>query len=92
MFIDTSGWAHFVDRSQVHNALAVEILHSARDAKETLVPTSYVLGELTALLTHPIRISKPQQIAFLGDLRSTTWVEIVHIDVALEAAAWNLWE
>ena len=61
-------------------------------AKGRLVTTSSVLAELTALLTSPLRMPKRQQIAYLSTLRSVAWVEVVHIDPALDATAWRLWE
>lgn len=52
----------------------------------------YVLAELVALLTRPLRISRPQQIQFLAAIRSAAWVDVVHIDTTLDGLAWNLWQ
>jgi predicted nucleic acid-binding protein len=43
-------------------------------------------------LTSPLRMPKAMQIALLRDLRSAPWVEMIHVDAGLEAAAWRLWE
>ena len=59
---------------------------------DRLITTSWVLVELAALLTSPLRMPKPLQIALLKDFRAASWVEIVSVDLALETAAWQLWE
>jgi predicted nucleic acid-binding protein len=92
LFADTSGWAHFLDRKQTANARAVERVREVCDSGGRLVTTNYVLAELTALLISPIRLPRTTQIGFLKDLRTANWVEVVHIDPALDAAAWRLWE
>ena len=43
-------------------------------------------------VTSALRIPRQQQIQFLTDLRSASWVQVVLIDAALDAAAWQLWE
>jgi uncharacterized protein len=57
-----------------------------------LVTTGFVLAELTALLTRPLRMPKVQQIQLLDALRADSLLEIVPIDPLFEAAAWQLWE
>lgn len=92
MFADTSGWASFVDRRQKFHGLASMLVRQAWNAGTRIVTSSYVLAELTALLTSPLRMPRPQQIQFLSQLRAAGWVEVVFVDQALEAAAWRLWE
>jgi len=92
LFADTSGWASWADRAQQFHHEAIAAVDRVLMNGDRVVTTSYVLVELTALLTSPLRVPKPRQIALLTDLRSATWVEIVHIDRPLEAAAWALWE
>ena len=65
--------------------------HRARRDGRRLVTTNYILTELAALLTSPLRLPRGQQIQLLTDLRAATWVDIVHIDEALDSAAWALW-
>ncbi|MBX9580585.1 MAG: PIN domain-containing protein [Gemmataceae bacterium] len=92
MFADTSGWANFADRREPFHDRAVELVAAARAAKAKIVTTNYVLAELPALLTRPMRLAKRSQVALLDTLRTARWVEVVHIDVELDAAAWDLWE
>jgi predicted nucleic acid-binding protein len=92
VFADTSGWAHFAVRKESAHAEAVDHIRKVCDSGGRLVTTSYVLAELTAILTSPIRLPRVTQIDFLKAIRTADWVEVVHIDPVLEAAAWQLWE
>src|SRR5260370_29341134 len=92
MFADTSGWASLVDRRRSFHSLAATLVQQACDDGKTIVTTNYVLAELTALLTSPMRMPRQQQIQYLADIRGASWVEIVPIDSALDSASWQLWE
>lgn len=92
VFADTSGLAHFADRTQPHHQQAAAVVRQVVAAGGRLVTTSHVLAELTALLTSPLRMPKSQQVAYLSTLRSVHWVEVVFIDQSLDAAAWRLCE
>ncbi len=91
LFADTSGWATWLNRRELHHGLAVSIIVQARRVPFRLVTTNYILSELVSVLTSPFRIPRPQQIQFLIALRAANWVEVVHVDTALDAAAWQLW-
>jgi predicted nucleic acid-binding protein len=90
-FADTSGWAAWLGKREPFHASAVSLVAQARRDGRRLVTTNYVLTELTALLTSPLRMPRGQQIQLLTDLRAATWVDIIHIDPALDSAAWALW-
>jgi len=92
LFADTSGWAAWLARREPFHARAVALVGQARQAGRRLVSANYVLAELVALLTSPLRLSRPRQIQLLTALRAATWVEVVHVDSALDAAAWSLWQ
>ena len=91
-FVDTSGWAEWADRSLIFHAQAVACFDEVWKQNRRFVTTSYVLTELSALLTRPLKMPKSQQIQLMDDLRADPSVEIVHIDEALEEAAWELWK
>ena len=91
-FVDTSGWAAWLNRRELHHGLAVSIIVQARRVPFRLVTTNYILSELVSVLTSPFRIPRPQQIQFLIALRAANWVEAVHVNTALDAAAWQLWQ
>ena len=90
-FVDTSGWAAWATHNELHHRTAVGFVEETLDGGGRLVTTTYVLAELTALLTSPMRIAKRRQIELLGDLRAEPSVEVVHIDPELEQASWRLW-
>jgi predicted nucleic acid-binding protein len=91
-FVDTSGWAAFFDRRQSFHFRAKQLLQSAWVRSQNVVSSNYVLAELTGLLTSPMRVAKPVQVQYLQIIRQHPRVVVVHIDPALDAAAWNLWQ
>ena len=92
LFVDTSGWACWAVARQVFHARAVTTLNDCWSGGGRVVTTPYVLAELTALLTSPLRVPKPQQIHFLHLIRTDPAIEVVSFDAALDADAWQLWE
>jgi uncharacterized protein len=92
LFADTAGWAAFLVRGERFHAQAVAAVRQARKDGRRLVTTNLVPGELVALLTSPLRVTRPRQIHFLKTIRQAAWVEVVPSDPAVEAAAWQLWE
>jgi uncharacterized protein len=90
IFADTAGWGHLVDTSQRYHALAATIYRTARQDGQKLVTTNYILAELVALLTSPLRIPRPRQIAFITGIKTSPHVEVIHIDTTLDAQAWDL--
>jgi predicted nucleic acid-binding protein len=91
-FVDTSGWAAWADRREQFHASAVAAFEEVWQQGGQVTTTNWVLAELTALLTSPLRVSKPMQIQLLQDIRADTGVLVLRVDPALEAAAWLLWE
>jgi predicted nucleic acid-binding protein len=91
-FVDTSGWAEFTDHTLPFHFQALAACRTAVGQGGRLVTTNLVLIELTALLTSPLRVSRPRQIQLLGDLQADPRIEVVPIDTQLEAAAWALWK
>jgi predicted nucleic acid-binding protein len=91
MFADTSGWASLVDRRQTYHVPAAALVQQAHRDGKIIITTNYVLNEVTALLSSPLRVSRHRQIQFLTDLRAASWVRIILIDAALDGMAWQLW-
>lgn len=90
LFADTAGWGHLVDPTQAHHSLAATIYRRARQQGRKVVTTNYVIAELVALLTGPLHFPRPAVIAFVEGLKSSSVVEIVHVDAELDKAAWEL--
>jgi uncharacterized protein len=90
LFADTSGWGNLVDSSQPFHMLAASIYRSARGQQRKVITTNYVVVELVALLSSPLRIPRPTVVSFVESLRTSPAVEVVHVDLVLDAEAWQL--
>jgi predicted nucleic acid-binding protein len=90
LFVDTAGWGNLVDISQPYHAEAATIYRTAKQQRREIVTTNYILTEVVALLTSPLRIPRPQIITFITGLKISPFVEIVHVDPTLDAQAWHL--
>ena len=92
VFADTSGWASAFVRTETYHSMAADFLRQWQADGTQVVTTNYVLNEVSALLTSPLRVPRPQQIAILSAIRSAAWVTVVHIDPALDQAAYALFQ
>lgn len=90
LFVDTSGWASFFVSNQSSHAPAVQALTQAVQAKQTLVTSNYIMAELIALLQSPLRIPRSRIFTIIDIIKTTSYLDIVHIDADLDTAAWNL--
>lgn len=90
IFADTSGWGHLVDRSQAYHAQAANIYRQARQQGRTFITTNYILTELVALLGSPLRLSHSATVAFITGLKTSPYIEVIHVDPALDEKAWQL--
>jgi predicted nucleic acid-binding protein len=92
LFVDTSGWLELVDHRQPFHELANRRVNEALRDGSLLITSNLVLIELVALMTSPIRITKPRQIAILHDLQQDPTIEVVFVDQQATLHAWHLWE
>lgn len=90
LFCDTSGWGHLVDPTQAHHNLATSLYRAAREDNRKIITTNYIITELVALFTSPLRIPRPTTIGFIESLKSSPYVQVVHIDPTLDQQAWEL--
>jgi predicted nucleic acid-binding protein len=90
LFADTSGWGHLLDSRQPFHAQAAHIYHAARQQGQKVITTNYVLLEIVALFTSPLRIPRSSLVALLDGVKSSPYIEVVHVDAALDAEAWQL--
>jgi uncharacterized protein len=90
IFADTAGWGYLIDPTQAYHAPAAYLYRSARQQGHKLITSNYILSELVALLTSPLRIPRPALVAFIEGLKASPYVEIVHVDASLDAQAWQL--
>jgi predicted nucleic acid-binding protein len=89
VFVDTSGWVSSFVRTDPHHAKASTLMTQWQKQNRRVVTTNYVLSELIALFTR-FRVKRSIVLDYIKAIRSVTWVEIVHIDEVLDAAAWQL--
>jgi predicted nucleic acid-binding protein len=90
VFVDTSGWATWVDKSQPFHQRADALLRQWHTDGTFLVTSNYVLVELIALLTSPLRMPRPMQVALIEDIKAAARVELVHVDPSLDQEAGTL--
>ncbi|WP_129677578.1 type II toxin-antitoxin system VapC family toxin [Candidatus Chloroploca sp. Khr17] len=90
IFVDTAGWGHLVDKNQPYHLLAATIYRTARQKDQKLVTTNYIVAELVALLTSPLRIARPRLIGFITGIKTSPYVHIIHVDTTLDLQAWQL--
>lgn len=90
VFADTSGWANYFVRTEPFYESAVAMMRQWHASGARLITTNYVLLELVALMTSPLRVPRPQQIKIIEAIQTATWVELIHIDPTLHEEAWRL--
>lgn len=90
VFVDTAGWASLFVRTEPHYQTARSLFDEWRRRNVLLITTNYVLAELVALFTSPLHLPRSQQIQYIEAMKASAYLEIVHIDVDLDTAAWVL--
>jgi uncharacterized protein len=90
LLIDTSGWGNLIDPTQPFHQQTAILYRAARQQKHRILTTNYIITEVVALLTSPLRISRPQIIAFVQGLKDSPYIEILHIDPETDAQSWQL--
>ena len=90
IYVDTSGWGNLVDTLQEFHAETKTIYLNAKQNGSRLVTTNYVIAELIALLSSPLRIPRTKSIKFIESIKSSALVDIIHIDENLDAKSWEL--
>ena len=87
LFVDTSGWAYYLDRQASLYPKVVALVRSAVMQRRRLVTANYVITELVALLSSRFHLPRQDMIKAINALKSDTNVEVVHIEVSLDNAA-----
>jgi predicted nucleic acid-binding protein len=90
LFVDTSGWGNLVDRNEPFHRLAASTYRTAILQKRRVITTNYVLTEVVAMMTSPLRFPRPAVVKVIDSLKNSPFVHVVHVDSALDAEAWNL--
>jgi len=90
IFADTSGWRNYFVRTEPFHAIAKNLMRQWYTNGVRIVKSNYVLIELVALFTSPLRIPRIKQINVIETIKTAPWVEIVHIDRSFDEEAWSL--
>jgi len=72
IFADTSGWASFFVSGELYHTKAREQMRQWRSSNVRLITTNYVLLELVALMTSPLRVPRIQQITIVETIRTAS--------------------
>ena len=89
VFVDTSGWANLLVRSEPFHKSAVQLMESIRRKHRRVVTSNYVLAELSALLMSPLRVPAEARLTVLNRIRTAGWVEVFHVDESCDASGWE---
>jgi uncharacterized protein len=90
VFADTAGWANIFVRTEPFHSLANKQMNQWHSQGIRVVTTNYVLLELIALMSSPLRLSRNDQIKVVETIKSSFWVEVIHIDRELDDESWQL--
>jgi uncharacterized protein len=90
VFVDTSGWAYLFVESEPQHHLAVQCFKYAQQQRQYMVTTNYVLLELVALLHSPLRLPRSQIVQIVDAIKNSPDIQIVHLNLELDGAAWDL--
>jgi predicted nucleic acid-binding protein len=90
-FVDTGGWAAWINPRDVHHQKAVELINEVWQAEGRLVTTNLVLIELSALMIR-MKIAKSTQVDLIQEVYLDPSIEVTFIDAVREASAWTLWK
>ena len=92
VFVDTSGWAYYLDRQDPLHSVVVTFVRHAVIQRQRLVTTNYIITELVALLSSRYHLPRQQVIIAINAIKMDASVEVVHIERAMDNEAWALLE
>jgi uncharacterized protein len=90
LFVDTSGWASLFINTQPFYLQADQCFRLALQQQRSIVTTNYVITELVALLSSPLRIPRPRIFEIVDAIKTVHYVGIIHIDDVTDNTAWEL--
>ncbi len=90
LFIDTAGWASLFIPTETYHAPAADHFRQAQHNQNRMITTNYIVAELVALLGSRQRMTRPKLFQYIDSIKLAPYVEVIHIDTATDAAAWEL--
>jgi predicted nucleic acid-binding protein len=92
LFIDTSGWGNLFDSSQPYHFQATDVYLSAKAEDKRIITTNYIIIELVSLLIHPLRVPRQKLIQLISGLKTSPYLEIIHVDASLDQQVWQFFQ
>ncbi len=90
MFVDTSGWGNLYIPTENYHSQAVQCFQQARQQRQTLITTNYIITELVALLNSPLQVSRPRVFEIVDSIKAASFVQVIHISSEMDFSAWEL--
>ena len=90
LFVDTAGWANLFVPTESYHAQTLEYVLKARQNRQILVTTNYIIAELVALIGSHYRSPRDRVFQYIDSVRENPSIQIVHIDLSADARAWRL--
>lgn len=90
LFVDTSGWASFFTKTEPTHPQSLQLMGIAHQQNHEIITSNYVLAELVALLQSPLRQPRSRIFAILNTIKTTPYIQILHITEETDTAAWTL--
>lgn len=90
LFVDTSGWASLFISTQPDYPQAEQYFRLALQQRKRIYTTNYIITELVALLSSPLRVARPRIFEIVDAIKTVAYVEVIHINDVTDALAWEL--
>ncbi|MEK8019216.1 MAG: hypothetical protein VSS75_020285, partial [Candidatus Parabeggiatoa sp.] len=90
IFVDTAGWGCLIDKHQPFHQLATQIYFEVKQQHGQFITTNYVITELVALCISRLNISRSTSLEFISSIKSTSHIQVIHLDKSLDELAWQL--
>jgi len=90
LFIDTAGWASLFIPTETYHTQAANHFRQAQQSQKRMITTNYIVAELVALLGSRQRMTRPKLFQYIDSIKLAPYVDIIHIDAATDATAWEL--
>ena len=90
VFVDTAGWACLFVKSEPCHQYAAALFRDLRRQGARFITTNYVLLELVALFTSPLKLPRPSLVDYIEAIKGAPYVKVIHVDEKLDAAGWAL--
>lgn len=92
LFVDTSGWAYYLDRQDPLHTVATSLIKQAITRRRQLVTTNYIITELVALLSSRYHLPRKQVVTAINAIKMDSSVEVIYVERAIDDQAWALLE